>query len=111
MLNTSARLPPSQNAPSSLQTVLNLAAAVLTNRTKATKGLTGPQPLVAGDGSAADPASNGVAMLIANWTGQSNSSLDFGQAATDQIDFLFSGSVPKTTDGAFSHRTDQLQLW
>ena len=91
--------------------MLDLAAAVLVNRTKATNGLTGPQPLVANDGSAADPASNGVAMLIANWTGQSNSSLDFGQAATDQIDYLFSSSVPKTSDGAFSHRTDQLQLW
>ncbi|KAI5123008.1 hypothetical protein M0805_007630 [Coniferiporia weirii] len=106
--NTS--LPPSKSAPGSLDTVLDLIAEVVVNRTKASGGLTGPQPLVVGDGSAADPASNGVAALIANWTGQSNSSIDFGQAATDQMNYLWA-SVPRTSDGALSHRVSELQLW
>lgn len=71
------------------------------------------------DGSAADPASNGITILMANWTGlaardsTSNSSLnyDYARAAQSQLDFLFSSNVPKTSDGAFSHRVDQLQLW
>jgi len=47
---------------------------------------TGPQPLMP-DGSAADPASLGVCVLIANWTKAGD--LDYAGAAKSQIDYLF----------------------
>lgn len=63
------------------------------------------------EGSAADPASLGTVVLLANWTGQGHSDgLDYAGAATDQLDYLFE-DVPKTHDGAISHRTEQVQLW
>lgn len=68
---------------------------------------TGPQPFMS-DVSAADPASIGVCILIANWTNAGN--LDYGAAATSQIEYLFT-AVPKTPDGAISHRVAQVQLW
>lgn len=61
------------------------------------------------DGSAADPASIGFAVLLANWTGI-DPSLNFGAVAKDQLDFLLE-HVPRTEDGAISHRTEQVQLW
>lgn len=69
-----------------------------------------PQPFMQ-DGSAADPASIGVAVLIANWTGQGNGQVDYSDRARQQVDYLFSSAVPKTADGAISHRVDSLQLW
>ncbi|KAG2113578.1 Six-hairpin glycosidase-like protein [Suillus discolor] len=72
--------------------------------------ITGPQPLIA-DTSAGDPASIGVSVLLANWTGQGAlDGLDYAGAAQDQLHYLFQ-NVSKTKDGAFSHRVDQLQLW
>lgn len=68
---------------------------------------TGPHPLMP-DGSAADPASLGVCVLIANWTKAGD--LDYAGAAKSQIDYLFT-KVPRTSDGAISHRESQLQLW
>ena len=53
----------------------------------------------------------GVAVLIANWTRMGNSSVDYAGAAQAEIQFLLSDAVRKTSDGAFSHRIDQLQLW
>ena len=63
----------------------------------------------------------GVAVLIANWTnfqggggGGGNGGLgqqDYAGAATAQIEYLFGPEVPKTKDGAISHRVSQLQLW
>lgn len=111
MLNKSS-VPPPSTAPASLSTVLDIIAQIVKNKTTTAgaQKLAGAQPLFIGDGSAADPASNGVAAIIANWTGQSNSSVNFGQAAADQITYLFD-SVPKTSDGAFSHRVSEVQLW
>jgi len=52
--------------------------------------------------------------LIANWThfqsGQQEN-YDYAGAATAQIQYLFGPEVPKTSDGAISHRVSQLQLW
>lgn len=67
------------------------------------------QPLFVGDSSAGDPASVGVAVLIANWTRLSGE--DYGGAATAQVEYLLGPEVPKTSDGAISHRVSQLQLW
>ena len=52
----------------------------------------------------------GVAVLIANWTGHADGSVDFAGAARDQLRFLLN-DVPKTSDGALSHRNEQVQLW
>lgn len=72
------------------------------------------QPLFIGDTSAGDPASVGIAVLIANWTnfqsGQQGD-YDYAGAATAQVQYLFGPEVPKTSDGAISHRVSQLQLW
>ena len=65
-------------------------------------------PLVNGDGAAGDPASIGVAVLLANWTGLQ--SADYAGAATAQLRYLLN-SVPKTSDGAISHRVSEVQLW
>lgn len=86
-----------------------IAKEVVTNRTLSNNGTVGPQPLV-NDSSAADPASIGVSVLIANLTGQDAGQVDYAGAATDQLNYLFN-DVPKTSDGAISHRVAQLQLW
>ena len=67
------------------------------------------QPLFLGDSSAGDPASIGVAVLIANWTGLGGE--NYAGAATAQLEYLFGPAVPKTSDGAISHRIEQVQLW
>ncbi|KAH8113157.1 hypothetical protein DFH11DRAFT_365152 [Phellopilus nigrolimitatus] len=106
-----SNVPPPTSAPASLAPVFDIVAAVIANRTHIAGLSAGtPQPLVAGDGSAADPASNGVAALLANWTGQNNASVNFGQAAVDQMNYLWA-DVPRTTDGALSHRVAEVQLW
>lgn len=73
------------------------------------------QPLFLGDTSAGDPPSVGIAVLIANWTdfqsGQQRGGYDYAGAAMAQVDYLFGPDVPKTSDGAISHRVSQLQLW
>ena len=103
--NTS--LPPSRNAPSSLSEVLQIAQSVVSNRASSNNNTSGPQPLIA-DGAAGDPASIGVSVILANWTGMNDQ--NYAGAATDQINFLLE-KVPQTSDGAISHRTDQVQLW
>ena len=105
------RIPPPQHAPpSSLDTVMQIAAQVIANRSAQLSGLTPPVPLFPGDASVGDPASMGVTVLIANWTGLGNSSFDYASAATDQLNYLLN-VAPKSDDGAISHRTDEVQLW
>ena len=72
----------------------------------------GPQPLMDVNGGAAgDPPSIGVAVLLANWTGAgARDGLDYAGAAQKQLEFLLE-KVPKTSDGAISHRNEQVQLW
>ncbi|KAH7323436.1 glycosyl hydrolase family 88-domain-containing protein [Rhizoctonia solani] len=60
------------------------------------------------DGSSADPASNGVGMIVANWTEAQGS--DFEAAARDQLTWLLS-NVPRSSKGAISHRNSEVQLW
>ena len=74
----------------------------------------GPQPLIGGTTSgeaAGDPASIGVAVLLANWTGAgAGDKLDYAGAARDQLEYLLE-KVPRTSDGAISHRVESVQLW
>ena len=87
-----------------------IARSVVSNRTVANNGTVGPQPLIPAAGSAGDPASIGMCVLLANWTNQDAGQIDYAGAAKDQLDYLFQ-DVPMTTDGAISHRVSQLQLW
>ncbi|RDB22323.1 hypothetical protein Hypma_010490 [Hypsizygus marmoreus] len=111
VLSPSKPLPPSSSVPSevstSLEPVLEIARTVVAGRGASNGNITGPQALIR-DGSAADPASIGVAVLLANWTGQGGE--DYAGAAKDQLDFLLL-EVPRTSDGAISHRVEQVQLW
>lgn len=112
VLTPSVRLPP----PSSLDSSLNdTLSDVFTIARSAVSALPPPpsngtgQPLVLGDASAGDPASIGVAVLIANWTNLGGEY--YGAAATAQVQYLLGPAVPKTQDGAISHVVSQLQLW
>ncbi|KAG0694705.1 Six-hairpin glycosidase-like protein [Suillus ampliporus] len=107
-------VPPPHSIPSNLTSglgeVFTIAHNIVTGRNLSNGNITGPQPLI-NDASAGDPASIGVAVLLANWTGQGAiDGLDYAGAARDQLDYLFQ-NVSKTSDGAISHRVDQLQLW
>ncbi|KAL1701744.1 stretch-activated Ca2+-permeable channel component-domain-containing protein [Schizophyllum commune] len=84
-------LPPPRAADDSggLRDTLAIARRIVTSR----GGAPGPQPLMA-DGSAGDPASNLVAVLLADWTGQDGGA-----------------RVAKTGDGAISHRVEPVSLW
>ncbi|KAL1748225.1 glycoside hydrolase family 105 protein [Schizophyllum fasciatum] len=100
-------LPPSQDAPEALDRVLSIAEDTVSDRARSNSNATGAQPLMQ-DGSAGDPASIGVAVILANWTGQDGQ--DYAGAARDQLDYLLY-HVPRTDDGAISHRVSEAQLW
>ncbi|KAJ8090276.1 hypothetical protein PM082_018872 [Marasmius tenuissimus] len=121
-----------QDASGSISDVMDIARSVVRNRTNSftttatTTGsatstftspsssstpLTGLRPLMRDD-SAADPASIGPAVLLAAWTNQqAQDGLDYMAAASDQLAYLYSSAVPKTNDGAISHRVTEVQLW
>ncbi len=107
-------LPPPSTVPDNktqaLGPVFYITRGIVSNRTTSNGNHTGAQPLMM-DGSAADPASNGVAVLIAGWTGQGEfDGLNYTGAAKDQLDFLLN-NVSRSSDGAISHRVSQTQLW
>ncbi|KAG2049356.1 Six-hairpin glycosidase [Suillus hirtellus] len=105
-------VPPPHSIPSNITSALCEVFTIAHNIVvaRSLSNITGPQPLIA-DTSAGDPASIGVSVLLANWTGQGAlDGLDYAGAAQDQLHYLFQ-NVSKTEDGAFSHRVDQLQLW
>ncbi|RXW13048.1 hypothetical protein EST38_g12804, partial [Candolleomyces aberdarensis] len=102
-------LPPPANVPGDQQgpltPVWNIARQVL-------GGFRGndPAPLLP-DSSVADPASVGIAMLLANWTNLDSNDDQYERAARNQYNYLYSDSVPKTGEGAISHRIEEAQLW
>ncbi|KAI0740138.1 Six-hairpin glycosidase-like protein [Earliella scabrosa] len=108
VLNDTSLPPPLGQGPSSLDEVISIARSVVRNRTSGN----GPQPLMDPNGGApGDPPSIGVAVLLANWTGAgAEDNLDYAGAAREQLEFLLE-RVPKTSDGAISHRMEQTQLW
>ena len=108
MLNNTS-LPPSSQAPDSLSVVLESIAQVVVNASKEAN-TSSPRAFFPEDGSSADPVSVGVAAIIANWTGQSNETVDYDAAIEAQMEFLWT-NVPRTDDGALSHRVSQVQLW
>jgi hypothetical protein len=62
--------PPPTSVPSNTTSAIAPVFSIAHNVVSALKNATGPQGLVNGDGAAGDPASIGVAVLLANWTGQ-----------------------------------------
>ncbi|GJN93027.1 hypothetical protein Rhopal_006072-T1 [Rhodotorula paludigena] len=76
----------------------------------------GPQLMQ--DGSAADPASVGPFVVLANFTLDNDGSElvqgvgrgEIEAAVQRQVDVLLQGT-PKTADGAISHRTEDVELW
>jgi hypothetical protein len=109
VLTVGTAVPPSQNnPPSSLAEVFSIAKNVVQALGNITSS---PALLIPQDGSPADPASIGVAVMLANWTGQQrNDGLNYAQAAENQFNYLLM-NVSRTSDGAISHKSDQLQLW
>jgi hypothetical protein len=70
-----------------------------------------PHPLVYGDFSQADPASIGIALLIANWTRAAHKRKpNYAGAAKSQADYLLKSAL-RLSDGAISHRHDAAQIW
>ncbi|KAJ7063320.1 Six-hairpin glycosidase-like protein [Mycena amicta] len=104
-----SQVPPPTSATSALGPVFSIAHNVVA----ALKNSSGPASLVSGDGAAGDPAAIGVAVLLANWTGQGSGrvdGLDYAGAAANEVDYLLN-VAPRTSDGAISHRAAQVQLW
>lgn len=105
----------SSSPPDSLGEVLNYAKSVAQNWTTANNvtsanANTVVAPLLK-NSAAGDPPSTGFALILANLTGQSQAdNLSYAAAATSQLEYLLT-KVPKTDDGAISHRPEQLQLW
>jgi len=111
VLTPKTSLPPPQflqpSRSDALQPFFALARDVVANRGTSNGNITGSQPLIQ-DGSAADPSSMGVPVLVAGWLGLNDR--DYAGAAKDQLDFLLY-KVPRTKDGAISHRVSEVQLW
>lgn len=101
VLSTKCEFPPPAVTDNSLSTPFQIAQSAVAS--KPANSLT-----LVEDGSAADPASLGPVVLLANWTGQAGA--DYRAAAEDQLDFLLN-HAPRTSDGAISHRNDKVQLW
>lgn len=98
---------------SALAPVLQIAYDVVRTRSNVSV----PQPIVNVPGGAAgDPASIGQAVLLANWTGAPepfagvDGAVTYARAATEQLQYTLT-VVPRTADGAISHRIEQVQLW
>ncbi|KAG8887993.1 hypothetical protein FRB98_008591 [Tulasnella sp. 332] len=88
-----------------LQPVISIAETAVNNRS-------GSEQLWGADGSAGDPASLGVAVLVANWTNAPYAA--YAQAAEQQLGLLLAGTPRVETGlaaGAISHRTDSVALW
>lgn len=82
-------------------TVVQIANAVMSSRPPSI------QPLAV-DGSAGDPASLGVAVMLASRARRNDP--EYAQAAAAQLHFLLE-EAPRAPSGAISTRADQVQLW
>lgn len=107
-------LPPPQSVPSELTNALDpffeITRDIVTNREEANGPDAQPPLPLMPDGSAADPASIGFAVLLANWTNEDGGQVDYATAAQEQLDFLLT-KTPRAPNGAISHRVSEAQLW
>ncbi|KAI0693801.1 Six-hairpin glycosidase [Cytidiella melzeri] len=106
VLQQTAFPPPSKLTPKVGNATAMLNIAYNIHATKNASTMT----LIDGDGAVGDPASLGVAILIANWTRSDLADQSFAQDDRQQLVYLTS-LAPRTSDGAISHRNDQVQLW
>ncbi|KAG8960147.1 hypothetical protein FRC03_007012 [Tulasnella sp. 419] len=98
---SSTYLSPTPPSSASLEPVISIARDAVNSRTN--------DQLVR-DGSAADPCSLGVAVLLGNWTNAPGA--NFVPAANDQLQLILDPSrTPRSPEGAISHRTEYAQLW
>ncbi|THV05421.1 Six-hairpin glycosidase [Dendrothele bispora CBS 962.96] len=105
VFNQSAFPPPYQlNDGLNITDVVNIANNVLAAKT------TDSLPLIDNDGAVGDPASVGVAVLLANWTKSDLTNTAYSTAAGNQLNYLLN-VAPRTASGAISHRADEAQLW
>ncbi|KAJ3743376.1 Six-hairpin glycosidase [Lentinula detonsa] len=103
VFNASAIPPPYElDASNNASDVLKIATSTVSAKPSDSLAL------VANDGAVGDPASIGVAVLLANWTDSSDTS--YASAASEQLDYLLN-VAPRTDSGAISQRSDQVQLW
>ncbi|CAG7852733.1 SubName: Full=Uncharacterized protein {ECO:0000313/EMBL:CCA75834.1} [Serendipita indica DSM 11827] len=122
VLSTDCKLPPnttlSQSQSSALSTPFGIVRPIVTSggSVSNTQGNNagGDGAAASGslmdDGSAADPASLGVTVALANWTKADDGGVRYGDAARDELNFLLT-KAPRSSEGAISHRTEKVQLW
>ncbi|KAG8973142.1 hypothetical protein FRB90_009988, partial [Tulasnella sp. 427] len=96
---SSSYLTPTPPSAQTLNPVLDIARQVINTRSS---------KQFVQDGSAGDPASIGVGVLLGNWTRAPGANWD--TAAEDQLSLLLN-ATPRSVDGAISHRTESVQLW
>ncbi|KAA1102843.1 hypothetical protein PGTUg99_036587 [Puccinia graminis f. sp. tritici] len=105
---TGRKLPLSQeDGPIEMpQSMLDLIDPILARRDPNTL------PLVEGDGSAGDPASLGIAVLVASaaTSNDSDRSQKYMKLAKDQLDWSLN-HVPRSPEGAISQRNNEVQFW
>ncbi|WVQ75720.1 hypothetical protein IAR50_005350 [Cryptococcus sp. DSM 104548] len=104
---------PSSLASSDVSEILSIAQVTLQQRpaTNTSVEARGGSTLLQDD-AAGDPASLGVAVLLAN-ASSGDAQVDgvgYGEAAEAELNYLLY-DVPRTSAGAISHRADQTQLW
>ncbi|KAL0949131.1 hypothetical protein HGRIS_009215 [Hohenbuehelia grisea] len=105
VFNSSAFPPPAHlSATNNSSDVLDIVNKVINAKPADSK------PLFPNEGSAADPASLGAAVLLANWTRTNKADTKYSEAAGGQLDFLLH-DAPRSPEGAISHRNEQVQLW
>lgn len=105
VFNATAFPPPGRLKGTAFPTdVVNIANRTVSQRPS------GSLSLIANQGSAADPASLGVSVLLANWTRKQISNHDYSEAATDELTYLLE-IAPQSDEGAISHRANEVQLW
>lgn len=105
VFNASAFPPPAHlNSSWTPNDVFDIVETTLRRKPSSSKAL------FANQGSSADPASLGVAVLLANWTREDKSNTAFSRAASDQLHYLLE-DTPRTRAGAISHRANEVQLW
>ncbi|CDO75328.1 hypothetical protein BN946_scf184848.g5 [Trametes cinnabarina] len=97
-------LPPPAKLPS------GTASDVIEWATKVVKAKDPNSLTLIDDGAVGDPASIGVSVLLTNWTRTNRNDDEFSTAAAQQLTYLLD-IAPRTSDGAISHRAEEVQLW
>jgi len=101
-------IPPPSHLSRTLSASISEVTTLATNIVRAKPA--NSSVLIDGDGAVGDPASLGVAVLLTSWTRTDRSDTSFAVAAEEQLNHLLF-EAPRNTDGAISHREDQVQLW